>query len=248
MVAGANTTDWDEDIAELNLSDVEKNGLQVYRNYVRAFTQKKIEDFVVEIDQEAFSLEEFTNVAEHIVLEDTRFLPILACSYADDVLRDMYMQIIPRNIDNGRKSLISQFGPLSTLYLKTQIAHSFSCVSEDLVFELHKIRKARNKISHSCNLQDLTEFYSDKPVSEIVPVEATLQERDAGIHGDLNDEQAFRIRLVWVLSRLFYECALYVRAKEKGICPREALYGKTHPRLLGKVSKVALDASRRIAG
>lgn len=188
------------------------------------------------------------DVAKHIVLEDAQFLPILACSYADDVLCDMYLRIIPSHIDNGRKSLVSQFGPLSTLYLKTQMAHSFSCISEDLVFELHKIRKARNKISHSCNLQDLKEFYSDKPVCDIAPVEATLQEHDAAIHGDLNDEQAFRIRLVWVMSRLLYECALYTRAKERGISPHEALYGETHPKLLGKVSKIALDASRRIAG
>jgi len=33
--------DWDPDIAALKLSDVEKNGLQVHRNYSRAFEKHR---------------------------------------------------------------------------------------------------------------------------------------------------------------------------------------------------------------
>jgi hypothetical protein len=47
---------WDSDIAALELSDLEKNGLQIYRNYSSAFSEHEIGLFVAEIDAKEFDL------------------------------------------------------------------------------------------------------------------------------------------------------------------------------------------------
>jgi len=47
-------SDWDPDIARKRLSDGEKDGLQLYRNYSRAFEKHAIERFAAETDADKF--------------------------------------------------------------------------------------------------------------------------------------------------------------------------------------------------
>ena len=62
--------DWDPDIAALKLSDVEKNGLQVHRNYSRAFEKHRNKDFSDEVNGNTFDLEQLSRIHELILTED----------------------------------------------------------------------------------------------------------------------------------------------------------------------------------
>lgn len=60
-------------------------------------------------------------------------------------------------------------------------------------------------------------------------------------------EATFRIKTAWLLTRIFYEALWYWKAKQAGLAPFEVLYGKNHPKLLGAVSRPAVDLTRRLA-
>ncbi|WP_218278883.1 hypothetical protein [Pseudomonas sp. MYb185] len=45
-------SEWDEDIAALDMSDAEKNGLQVYRNCTKAFEMEQVKQFAAEVNSE----------------------------------------------------------------------------------------------------------------------------------------------------------------------------------------------------
>ena len=70
----------DKDIASLDLSDTDKNGLQVFRNYQKAFEKKSIELFVTESDILKFDIHILSDFLDLIVKVDIRFLPVIACS------------------------------------------------------------------------------------------------------------------------------------------------------------------------
>ena len=53
---------WDDDIAALSMSDVEKNGLQIYRNYSRAFENDLRKKFVAGVDKTKVDIEQLKSV------------------------------------------------------------------------------------------------------------------------------------------------------------------------------------------
>lgn len=63
---------------------------------------------------------------------------------------------------------------------------------------------------------------------------------------DLSQESVFRIRLIWLLSRCFYESCLYVKAIKKQLNPQSALYGSPSTCLLGDVAKVSVLATKEL--
>jgi hypothetical protein len=77
------TDAWDPDIAALNLSDGEKEGLQLYRNYKNAFENHAIKLFVDEANARSIDLSPLDAILSHLCREDIRFLPVLACAFAN---------------------------------------------------------------------------------------------------------------------------------------------------------------------
>jgi hypothetical protein len=71
--------DWfDPDIAAMKLEYLEKSGLQVYRNYTRAFEEHAIKRFVEALNLEPLNLTDFRRLVALILSEEVR-CPNLSC-------------------------------------------------------------------------------------------------------------------------------------------------------------------------
>ena len=240
---------WDEDISVLNLSDAEKNGLQVYRNYKRAFDVHAEKVFAEEIDAEPFDTESLERVLALITKEDVRFLPVVACAYCDDLLKAMFKAELPEDVPGGASALFGPYGPLSTLFNRLQLAAVFNMLSPDLINDLDRIRKARNDISHSWDISAFQEFFTKGVVSNLYPVDSLLAKETEKLplfSTEIDPLKAFRVRLIWLTARFTYEVTYYPRAKRCRLLPVSALFGPNHPNRLSKVSDLALKASKKV--
>lgn len=240
---------WDTDIAALKLSDGEKKGLQVFRNYSKAFEEKAAEHFVSESDSNSYN----TNVLDGILLligkEEIRFLPVIVCSFSDEQLEQMFKREIPRNVLGGQSSMLTGYGSLSRFSQRIQIAHAFNWMSSDILEELDKLRKIRNDISHSWNISALCEKLETlidvrmQKIEEHLGDGIRLPER---FWEALPKESLFRIRLIWLAGRCFYEAHLYAAAIKRRLNPHFALYGEVKTKLLVEVAAKCVEATKLI--
>lgn len=142
------------------------------------------------------------------------------------------------------------YGPLSDLAKRIKLAYAFGVLSADLMKELDLLRRARNGISHSWNIDSLNDFFTKGSLADMHRIEEVLSERQEltkKFSDDFKPLVAFRIRLIWIVGRLVYEAAAYNRAKEARLDPVRALYGKPTPKWLVEVSKIAHEATLEIA-
>lgn len=240
---------WDDDIAALDLSDIEKNGLQVYRNDTKAFNEHAEKLFAEEVHSEPFDLGRLENLLSQIAVEDVRFLPVIVCAYTDDLLDEMYKSTVPDGVPGGKSAMFSAYGPLSTLFNRIQMAFVFDMLSHDLLNDLNRIRKIRNDMSHSWDINKFKDYFTDEGISKIFPTDMLLTN---GLYAreDFPDHieplPAFRIKLAWLMARLTYEAPLYARAKLKRLDPNSAIYGPNHPSRLSKISRLALQTSKQV--
>lgn len=123
----------DRDIAAMKLSDEEKNGLQVYRNYSKAFDKYRAKEFAESLQTNEHALADLTEVLKLIANEEPRTLPVIACAFADDQLKEMFRREIPEAVPGGRGELLSGFGPLSRLSQRVQMAYAFGWLSKDVL-------------------------------------------------------------------------------------------------------------------
>jgi len=239
---------WDEDIAALPLSDGEKDGLQVYRNYTQAFDDHAEKEFAKLIDADPFNSSELERVFGLVATEDPRFLPVLACAYADDVMKTMFKAEVPASVPGGASRQFSAYGPFSDLFRKIQLAYIFQLLSSDILADLNKLRDARNKLSHTWDASKLGDFFVSMPVKDVFPIEEMIGERKdwfPDLKQPLDPLNAFRIRIIWLLARLAYEAPLYSRAKKLRAQPQRCLYGPNRPQRLTEVARLAMEASRK---
>jgi hypothetical protein len=240
---------WDSDIAVLNLTDVEKNGLQVFRNYTRAFEKSAAERFVNDSNRVEFDLSKFNGILDLIVTEDVRFLPVIACSFSDEQLETMFKREIPSGVPGGRSSMLSGYGSLSRFSQRIQVAYAFNWMSSDILEELDKLRKIRNDTSHSWDLnlvQDKLERLIDgrmMKIEEELGDGIRLPER---FWETLPRESIFRIRLIWLLGRCFYESHLFAAALKLRLNPQLALYGEAKTNLLTRVAAKCVTTTKEI--
>ncbi|WP_201169638.1 hypothetical protein [Halorhodospira halophila] len=245
-------SEWDKDIAALDLSDPEKNGLQVYRNYTTAFEKRRAKEFSEEVNAESYNISGLDGVCDAIASDDERFLPVIACAFSDEALHEMYKREIPKGIPGGRDSLFAGYGPFSSLSKRIQVACAFGWLSEDILQDIDSLRKIRNKISHSWDHESLSGYAEQAPISNITPIEEIFKEHQACLLfsnvKSLDAVGRLRVRTIWILGRLFYESLLYPRALKKRLHPHGVLYGQYHPELLSKVSGVCSEYSRKVLG
>jgi hypothetical protein len=197
-MAGSEENWFDPDIAAMELGYGEKAGLQIHRNYTRSFEKHAIERFVGTINEEPLDLTNFQRLVALIVKEDVRFLPVITCAFADELLKKVYKEILPNGIPGGKGGMFGGYGPLSDLAKRIQLAYAFNILSRDLMKELDRLRSARNAISHRWNIDSLSEFFTQGHLANMHRIEELLSERK-----DLADEfsggftplAAFRVRL-----------------------------------------------------
>ena len=242
---------WDEDIANLILNDIEKNGLQVFRNYKTAFEKYAAKELIAEFDSKAHDSSHIRTIITLILDEDVRFLPVIFCSFADECLEDMFKREIPQDIPGGKSSLLTGFGSLSRFSQRIQIAYAFNWMSSDVLQELNGLRRLRNNISHSWDMNLINEqlkYYISSQMSRIEQNFSNPEIFPENYWVGLNTESLFRIRLVWLAGRCYYESHLYASAVKNRVNPIEALYTQTRSKLLTTISGLCIDATKTITG
>ncbi len=240
-------SDWDPDIAGMQLSEPEKNGLQVYRNYTRAFEEDKAKRAIASVKHPAKALADLTAIFELLLREEPKVLPVVFCAFADDQLKEMYRREIPQSVPGGRSELLNGLGPLARLSQKVQIAYAFNWLSEDLLVEIDLLRKIRNDISHKWDLKLLRDKLTQLIDTKQHPIERYLGDgvRLPENFQDLLDPiQKFRVRLLWLASRLTYETNYWVPVLKHQLLPAKVLYGKTPVPFLQEISAACLKATR----
>lgn len=240
----------DPDIAAMKLSDGEKWGLQIHRNYSRAFGEHRVKVFV----EQALPFEEEVNIFEQVaalvVSAEARVIPVIAAAYADDRLEEMFKREIPDGVPGGRSALMSGFGPLARLSQRIQMAFAFGWLSKDLLIEFDHIRKIRNDLSHKWDIELL-----ERRLKELIEEKQTPFEEQLGdgvllpenFHESMQHLDRFRVRVIWMLGRLTYETRLWVPALKAGISPEEALYGPNAPVMLRAIAKISVESTKAIA-
>ena len=240
----------DLDIAAMKLSDGEKWGLQVYRNYSRAFGEHRVKKFVEQASPFEAEVKLFEQVAALVVSEEARIIPVIAAAYADDRLEEMFKREIPDNVPGGRSALMSGFGPLARLSQRIQLAFAFGWLSKDLLVEFDHIRKVRNDLSHKWDIELL-----ERRMKELIEEKQTPFEEQLGdglrlpenFHSSMQPQDRFRVRAIWMLGRLTYETRLWVPALKADIAPEEALYGPNAPVMLRSIAAISVEATKKIA-
>lgn len=119
------TISFEPDIAALTLSDVEKNGLQVFRNFSKVFDTHRAKVFTESALTDETRVQKLIEVLVLVACEEQRTLPVIACAFADDQLKEMFHREISDGVPGGRGELLSGFGPLSRLSQRLQMAHAF---------------------------------------------------------------------------------------------------------------------------
>lgn len=239
----------DPDIAAMTLTDGEKWGLQVYRNYSRAFVEHRVKTFVEQSSPFEEEVLLFEQVASLLVSEDPRVIPVVASSYADERLEEMFKREIPDNVPGGRSGLLSGFGPLARLSQRLQMAFAFGWLSKDLLVELDHLRKIRNEVSHKWDPTLLSKRLDELIEKKQSPIEEHLGDGvrfPNGFHESLQPMQRFRIRVIWTLGRLTCEARLWVPASKADINPTQALYGKNPPAMLRGIAAVSVKCTQAV--
>lgn len=173
------TDEWfDPDIACMGLTYSEKAGLQIYRNYTRSFEDHAIKRFVETLNLESLDLADLERLIRLVTGEDARFLPVIVCAFADDLLRTTFKAALPDGIPGGKENMFGGYGPLSDFAKRIQLAYAFNILSPDLMQELDRLRSARNAISHSWNIGDLGDFFTKGRLADMHRMEELLSDRE----------------------------------------------------------------------
>ncbi|MBX3658474.1 MAG: hypothetical protein KF740_08580 [Ramlibacter sp.] len=240
----------DSDIAAMTLGDGEKWGLQVYRNYSRAFGEHRFKAFAERAVPFEAEVKLFEQVAALVVSEEARVVPVIAAAYADDRLEEMFKREIPEGVPGGRSALMSGFGPLARFSQRIQMAFAFGWLSKDLLIEFDHIRKIRNDLSHKWDIELLERRMKELIEEKQVPFEEQLGDGVSlpeNFHESMQPLDRFRVRAIWMLGRLTYETHLWVPALKAGIAPEEALYSPNAPLMLRAIAAISVASTKAVA-
>lgn len=239
----------DQDIAAMTLSNGEKWGLQVYRNYSHAFGEHRVKNFVEQASLFEGEVKLFEQIAALVISEEVRVIPVIAAAYADDRLEEMYKREIPEGIPGGRSALMSGFGPLARFSQRIQMAFAFGWLSKDLLIEFDKIRKIRNDLSHKWEIKLLEQRMNELIEDKQTPFEEQLGDGlhlPENFHESMGSVERFKVRTIWMLGRLTYETCLWVPALKAGISPQDALYGSNTPLMLRSIAAISVNSTKTI--
>lgn len=240
---------WDKDIATLDISEFEKNGLQVHRNYQRSFAENEIKTYFKEIDARKIDLSRLEIVLKLINSEELRLLPIIVCAFVDECLNTMYKRDLPNNVIGGRSSMLNGFGSLSSLSHRIQFASAARWISADILWEADALRKLRNNIAHSWEQEAIKGKIAEHIEGKMFKFEKLLDESqlsDLTAHVVGHPELLFRLRTIWLIGRIFYEAEVFPGAPRRLVDNPEYYHTKRAPKLLGEIVNLCLASSDRL--
>jgi hypothetical protein len=218
-------SNFDRDIENLEISEFEKNGLQVYRNHTKSLTEQRQREFVAYINTKQFDPAPLERILQKILQEDARFLPVIACAFADEELKGLFAEAIRPGVPGGKSAMLGPYGPLSTFFNRIQLGYAFDLINADILEDLDLLRNARNRIAHEWDIRALSDFCDTKHIQKIIEFDMTplLSGFGYSVSAKTNPAVALRLRLIWLLSRLVGECRYYFRAKQLGLDPQHLL-------------------------
>jgi hypothetical protein len=231
------------------LTPEERSGVDYFLNFHKKVEEFRVKKLVEDLNSREVALDDLRAVLDTITSEPPLSLAVIACAFADDQLHGMFRREIPADTPGGRSELLNGFGSLSRLSQRIQIAFAFGWLSPDLLKELDVLRRTRNDVSHKWNLKLLQSKLEQVIDSAQYPMEEALGDDRAfpkDVHKSLGQIDRYRIRLIWLLSRIFYECHFFVSAVKQRVDPFEALYAKKPPKLLGSMGKLAIAATQTV--
>ncbi|MGB4058444.1 MAG: hypothetical protein WBK77_10220 [Alphaproteobacteria bacterium] len=234
---------------EKKLDEVDELLVNFYKRYNNAIKNYRINNFIHELNEEFCDISELKKVTVLIATENIRFVPIIACAYADDLLKFSFKALLPDDIPGGKTDMFSPFGPLSDFSKRLRLAYAFDVFSPFLIRDLNVIKSIRNKIAHSWELKSLDNLIVDA-LGNISSIEDIFFETDDTlISKDLFDKSTFakfRLRLIWIISAIFYESPVYAKAKKLNLNPHQILYSEAPPKRLGEIVKASYLACKSI--
>lgn len=122
-------------------------------------------------------------------------------------------------------------------------------MSSDILEELDKLRKIRNDTSHSWDINSVRGKLDTLIDGRMMKIEEHLGD---GIRlperfwEALSKESLFRVRLIWLLGRCFYESHLFAAAIKLRLNPHLALYGEAKTNLLVRVAARCVAATKEV--
>lgn len=245
-----NDEEWlDADIRALDLSYVEKSGLQVYRNYSNSFEREAIRRFRQAIEKEKADVSRLEKLLHLLSTEDIRFIPVIFCGYADELLESTLKRIVPEGVPGGRSQLFSGFGPLADLSKRLKMAYAFDVMSPDVLVEVDSIRSLRNRIAHGWQLKSQSDVTNADQWNRLHKTESLLSAREGDfpeLGASVTQESSIRIRLIWLAGRLTYEDMAYQRAKALRLEPKRALYEDGATEWLVQIAAACMDSTRLV--
>ncbi len=242
------TTVISSEIDALNLSYAEKLGLQLYKNYNTAFTEKRDSEIIEEINAIEFDfsdLERFTHAYEK---EPLSVSIILACSFADECLLRLIKSVSPKDVIGRKADIFGSYGPFSSLSRKITLTHYFGIATPDMLEGLDKLRNIRNKLSHNWDISKISETALDIDPATHFPIDEMLANRPNWFQGariPLTKEKVFRIKTIWLICMLYYQSKYNALILNKGVRKFQIIF-EGSPKPLVAISSIAIESSSRI--
>ncbi|SFM50571.1 hypothetical protein SAMN05216573_102168 [Bradyrhizobium sp. Rc3b] len=98
----------------------------------REYQKERQEQFATGVDAIPLDVSGLGKAMNLLIREDIRFIPVIACTFADDEMAGMFKHFLPDDIPGGKKSMLGRYGPISSLFARIQFAFAFGMVHSDI--------------------------------------------------------------------------------------------------------------------
>jgi hypothetical protein len=166
--------------------------------------------------------DEFRAFFEGILAESDRSFAIIAHSYIDERMKELFVAAVNPEITGGPESLFGSLGPLGTSGSRIQMAASLYWVSTRTYRDLSSIRKIRNEFSHNPFISDLSERPIAGLLASMHPTEEPITRSLSRLSSTTNPitvAQRFRARVIMTTQYMISEMAVAPMARENGVAP-----------------------------
>lgn len=137
----------DADIEALDLDEAEKWGLQLHRNYTKAFQRRRAEKIGEEASNLKFDFDGFEAYIDAIIPASLEHAILAAVAVADQLLVEMFQRERRERLKVA--DLLGPLGPLGDFNKRLKVAALADLIDEDDLTFFDELRKLRNRIAHS---------------------------------------------------------------------------------------------------
>lgn len=228
----------DHDIEALDLSEIEKSGLQVYRNYTKAFQKKRAEHVAEEAARLEFNFPRFEAHLDEIMRASLEHAVLAAVAMADELLGEMYRR--ERRERLKVSDMLGPLGPLGDFNKRLKVAALAGLIDEDDLTFFDELRKVRNRIAHSTAPQAPT-GQQVKAVIDSAPgwIEVMLENKRVR-EVDRTSDRALKAAIIVHLTKLAWGTLLRPLAREADVPLSVLLEEPQRPDVFIRLAKLGI--------